>query len=177
MNIEFKEFSQLPVELQNEAIREGEILLQAQLGIAADADRRALTWSGFVLAGATALLSAGFATLDAQPFNYDITIGAFLAGAALLLSAGLSILTVNPREFCLPGSRPGLWLPSRWDCVGTDSEKLQAARLDQAKHLDKFIRSNADTAKGNAGYVRFSIGLAYFTIFASSIVLLLKLVL
>ena len=59
----FETFSDLPDELQLEALREGEMLLQAQLTVATAADQRALTWGGLLLTGASATLGGAFAML------------------------------------------------------------------------------------------------------------------
>ena len=74
--------------------------------------------------------------------------------------------------FCLPGNRPGLWLPEKWDCVGTVRVKIAQSRKEQAIHLDKMICENARSAKSNAILMEWSFKMAFFTVFASGVVLL-----
>lgn len=130
MGNNFDSFSDLPEKLQAEALREGEMLLQAQLSVASAADQRALTWSGLLLTGATAALGGAFALLFNDPPDPALPYLALLFAGALFIAAWLSISTVAPRLFCMPGNRPGLWLPESWDCVGDDGTKLTQARRE-----------------------------------------------
>lgn len=72
MSNKFDSFTDLPERLQVEALREGEMLLQAQLTIASAADQRGLTWGGLLLTGATAAIGAGVALLFKKGPNQDL---------------------------------------------------------------------------------------------------------
>lgn len=76
---------------------------------------------------------------------------------------------MKPKLFCLPGNSPFSWLPSEWDCKGTDAEKIAQARRDQAAQLAKFIRDNASTAASSAGMMKWSFGIAFFSVMAAVI--------
>lgn len=145
------------------------MLLQAQLSIATAADQRGLTWGGLLLTGATAALGGGVALLLKKSADQTLSYLALLLAGGLFISAWLAISTVKPKLFCLPGNTPGSWLPSAWDCFGTDKEKVQKARRDQAAQLDKFIQDNAETAKTSAGRMKWSFGIAVFSVFAAMI--------
>ena len=177
MNTDFDTFRSLPEILQKEAIREGEVRLDAQLKVAGDADRRALAWSAVVLTGASAAIGVGYRSFTSQDFDPDIAYGSVAFAFFLLIAAGLAAKSVAPKEYCFPGNRPGYWLPGEWDCEGTDENKIAQARIDQAKHLDKAIRENAVTAKENAVAMRLSMGIAFFSVGAAGLVLMLKVLL
>lgn len=69
MSKSFDTFSDLPIALQQEALREGERLLDAQFTAAIAADQRALTWAGFLIAAATAALGGGVALFNKNPVD------------------------------------------------------------------------------------------------------------
>lgn len=169
----FDSFLDLPEQLQREALREGELRIQAQLTVAAAADQRALTWAGFVITGATALFAAGFAIIVSAEGDDELTVLALVIGTALLVSAGIAVWSVRPGLFCLPGNRPGLWLPGSWKCVGSPEAKIAQSRLDQAAQLDAHIRENANAAGDRAKLMRTSMGIAFFSIGAAGICLAL----
>lgn len=171
----FETFSDLPDELQLEALREGEMLLQAQLTVATAADQRALTWGGLLLTGASATLGGAFAMLFKKAPDMGLIYLAVLFAAALFIAAWLAISTVAPRLYCMPGNYPDSWLPEHWDCVGDAKSKLQQARRDQAAQLDKFIRENAASAKTRAKRMHGSFGFAFFAVFAAWVCFLLYL--
>ena len=173
MSSSFESFSDLPEFLQLEAIREAEARLSAQLSVAADADKRALSWSGFLLTGASALLATGLGAISSDEFDQTIILGAFLWGGALLVAAWTALSTVKPREFCLPGNRPAHWLPSEWECDGSEAAKVQRARIDQARHLDKMIVDNAKLSKDHALCMHISFFVAQFSVGSAAIIFFL----
>jgi len=173
MRNSFDRFKELPDRLQDEAIREGEKLLEAQLAVATAADQRALTWGGFLLTGATAAFGGGVALFNNGPADPLLGYTAILFGVALLWAAWLSLMPVAPSLFCFPGNRPGLWLPDQWDCTGDESEKIEKARVDQAQQLDKFIRNNMKDAEKRAKEMRRSFQLAFGAVLAAGLFLLI----
>lgn len=172
MSNSFETFKDLPDELQREAIREGEKRLEAQLSVATAADSRALTWSGFLLTAATAALGGGIALINKEKPDLWLAVLAILFAGALLRAAWFSLGTTKPKLFCLPGNRPGLWLPAEWNCSGTDKRKIQNARAEQAEYLDKHIRENAEEAKERAGAIISSFKWARLTVLIGGIALL-----
>lgn len=171
----FDSFSDLPEKLQLEALREGEVQLQAQLSVATAADQRALTWGGLLLTGASASLGGAFAMLFKNAPDMGLIQLALLFAAALFVAAWLAISTVAPKLFCMPGNNPGSWLPENWDCTGDAKSKIRQARRDQAAQLDKFIRENADSAKARAKRMHWSFGISFFAVFAAWVCFLLYL--
>jgi hypothetical protein len=168
LEVKFSRFAELPSDLQREAIREGEELLSAQLDVASDADRRALSWIGFILTAAIAALAAGFTLVTKEPRNFQLGSLALTVGVLLLSAAWLAILSVKPEQFCLPGSDPENWLPSEWDCTGDESEKIGRAYQEQAFLLSIRIKDNMGSAARRAKLLTGSIGTASFAIFAAA---------
>ncbi len=164
MGNSFDKFSDLPEVLQKEALREGEMLLQAQLTVASAADQRALTWGGLLLTGATASLGGAFALMFKTPPQPLITHSALLFAAELFIAAGLAISTVAPKLYCMPGNQPSSWLPDAWECKGDDEAKIAQARREQAAQLDKFIEENTAVARSRAGRMHWSFGMAFFAL-------------
>jgi len=150
MSNSFESFADLPLSLQSEAIREGEKLLDTQFVAATAADQRALTWSGFLIASATAAFGGGIALFKTKPPDIMIGFGALAFSVALLRSAWLAIKTVRPSKFGFPGNQPAFWLPAAWDCLGTSNRMERQARIDQARQLDERIRENAESAAEKA---------------------------
>lgn len=147
MSNNYEAFSELPEELQREALREGELRLHAQLGVATAADQRALTWGGLLVAAATGALGGGLALVSKERPDYILGLLAVFFAVAMMVAAWSALATVQPAKFCLPGNRPVNWLPSDWDCVGSDKRKIQRARIDQAKQMSEHIAENAETAR------------------------------
>lgn len=168
----FDEFGDLPLELQKEALREGEKLLDAQFAAATAADQRALTWAGFLLTGATGALGGGIALFNTQ--KPDVWLGylAIIFAAAILRSAWLALATVRPTLFCLPGNRPAHWLPSEWNCVGSAQAKVKTARKDQARHIDGFIVGNKEASAQRAAKMQRSFSWAFWTASIAGITLI-----
>lgn len=171
MRKNFDTFADLPVSLQKEAIREGEKLLDAQFTSATAADQRNLTWAGFLIAAATAALGGGVALFNNDRPDLVLGYGSIVFGIVMLWPAWTAIKTVRPSKFGFPGNRPGNWLPEEWDCKGTAKEKEQAARTDQARHLDACICDNRDTAEGRAQAMHRSFHWALWTVVIAGVLL------
>lgn len=172
MRKNFDSFNDLPVSLQKEAIREGEMLLDTQFTAATAADQRALTWAGFLIAAATAALGGGVALFNGRHPDLVLGYGSILFGIATLKPAWTAIATVRPSKFGFPGNRPANWLPEEWNCVGTAKDKEQAARTDQARHLDACICDNRDAAEANAKAMHRSFEWALWSVVVAGVVLL-----
>ncbi|MGB3317834.1 MAG: hypothetical protein WA978_04085 [Sphingopyxis granuli] len=147
MSNNYEAFSELPEELQREALREGELRLHAQLAIATAADQRALTWGGLLVAAATGALGGGLALVSKERPDYILGLLAVFFAVAMMVAAWSALATVQPAKFCLPGNRPANWLPSDWDCAGSEKRKIQRARIDQAKQMSDHIAENAEAAR------------------------------
>ena len=179
MSNEFESFSRLPTELQKEAIREGELRLQAQLQVATAADQRALTWGGLLVAAVTGALGGGLALVAKEQPDY--VLGALAIGFALsmLKAAWKALDTVRPGLFCMPGNKPGNWLPENWACTGSTDRKCALARIDQAEQMTRHIGENAKTAGTKAAAMSASFRHAKRTITwaveAIAVVLLIRL--
>jgi hypothetical protein len=168
----FDTFGDLPLALQQEAIREGERLLDAQFTAATAADQRALTWAGFLIAAATAALAGGVALFNKKPVDPLLGYSSIIFAISMLRAAWLAIKTVRPSKFAFPGNHPANWLPHEWDCVGTDQDKLKAASIDQARSLENCICENRDIAASKAGSMRESFQWAVWSVVAAGLLLL-----
>ena len=147
MSNEFEAISSLDESVQQEIIREAEMRLDAQLTVATAADQRALTFGGFLIATATAALGGGIALLTKDKPDFGLAAVAVGFACPILYASWEAIRTTMPKLFCLPGNRPGLWLPDQWESHGIHPPTLPRARIEQAKHLDNAIKQNADGAK------------------------------
>ena len=177
MKSRFEEFCDLPVTLQEEAIREGELRLQSQLSVASDADKRALTWAGFLISAASALVATTFAIARNESLEVGLVIlGAFLS-VLLLSAAWLAVESARPSLFSLPGNSPENWLPSVWDCHGSEEQKRSTARCDQARHIATAISDNKLSAKRRADQMRLSLNLTFFAAFAAVVCMVIYLLL
>lgn len=175
MDRTFDTFGELPEQLQIEALREAELRIQAQLSVAAAADQRALSWGGFLITASIAVLGSGFALFLGSNKHLGLAALALIIGSSLLGAASLALWSVRPGLFCLPGNRPGLWLPHQWDCKGSERRKIIQSRIDQAVQLDKHITENAKIAQRRAFLMLASYNVATFGIFAAATCLLLYL--
>lgn len=161
---DFDEFSKLPVSLQEEAIREGEARLEAQLAVASAADARGIAWGGLLTAAVTASLGGGIALMSATPPDYPLAALAIVLAAALLLASGLAISTVAPEEFDLPGNTPTHWLPPNWDSKGSQGYMEARARRDQAQCLANSVKANSARASVKAKKMKRSFAIAFRSI-------------
>ncbi len=175
MDSPFHEFSKLPIELQREAIREGELRLKSQLEIATAADRRAQTWTGLLITAATAALGAGLALVTKAEPEFLLAFIALAFACGMLRAAHISNTTTEPEEFCLPGNTPSHWLPSQWACKGNEKEKVARALIEQAEALADSIDSNASRAKIRGQKMKASYRIAEAIIMAAGIAVVVAL--
>lgn len=164
MSNNFESFSTLPIELQIEALREGEVRLQAQLEIANAADQRALSWTNLILVTSTASLGGLFALINSQNPNYFLIVIAAVFSTGASFSAWVAITTIQPELFCLPGNMPGSWRPEEWACKGSERKKIEASRREQAEQINSHILENADQAKRRALRIKLSFKIIRITI-------------
>lgn len=162
MSKSYESFKTLPVSLQKEAIREGERRLDAQLVVASASDQRALNWSALLVAAVTASIAGAIAMFSKEePDNLVAMILLLLAGA-LLGAATKAIGTTTPTEFCMPGNKPGSWLPENWEgeCLGAEHEKEAQARMEQAAQMTEHIEQNRQAASVRAKGLKASFNIA-----------------
>lgn len=161
----------LPTELVTEAIREGEIRVQAQLAAAIAADQRALTLAGFQIGAATAAM-AGSAALLVAGRDFIIAGCAIAFSAGLIIAAWLAVSTVRPSGFFFPGNDPENWLPSKW-ISATMADSTAQARMEQASNLSLMIKDNAENAEILAKKVNHSMNITLFVVSTASITLMI----
>jgi hypothetical protein len=176
MDNKFLSFSQLPATLQKEAIREGEMLLNALLAVATAADQRALTWATLLIGGATGSLGGGIALLTKSGPDPLLAGVAILFAGALLLASHWAISTISPSPFCFPGNHPSHWLPEEWNPGSDKGAAIQTARAQQAEQIDDFIKANIDAASRNAEELKRSIKLAFWAVAGAGLALLFILI-
>jgi hypothetical protein len=140
-----------------EVVREGELMMAAQLAAATAADQRGLTWAGFVLTIAIASIGA-CATLAVKGDHLPLAIITGILGVLMAISGFTAILSVRPRRFSIPGNRPENWLPAEWE--KGQKQDLQQARIEQATCLNNQIDDNVALAEGAAGMMHTSMDLA-----------------
>lgn len=156
MSNEYEAISSLPEDVQVEIMREADLRLNAQLTVAIAADQRALTYGGFLIAAATGAIGGGIALLTKEEPDFGFSAIAIIFACGMLYASWEAIHTVMPNLFCLPGNRPGLWLPDQWESHGIHPPTIGRARIEQAKHIDKMIRDNASAAELAAKHMRRS---------------------
>ena len=148
MRNDFDSFSDLPVEMQSEAIREGEERVKAQLVIANNADQRALSWARLHIGSATAAFGACVAFLGKSEADYYLA-SVSLVFSVLIARAGWHALDAakHDRAFNLPGNTPLHWLPDEDDMDEAPEEAVARSRREQARCLADQIEDNANIAE------------------------------
>jgi hypothetical protein len=173
MSNDFDEFAKLPVELQLEAIREGEKRVEAQLQIATSADQRALAWGGLLVAAVTAALGAGIALTTKEKPDYPLAFLAIGFAGFLTWGAWTALSTARPEQYHVPGNRPAHWLPSAWKFTGSSVANMNRARREQAECLQEAIEHNATASAKKAANLLRSYDIAKWTMALGGAALLL----
>lgn len=159
--------------MQREAIREGELRLEAQLQIATAADQRALTWGGLLVAATTAALGGGIALATKDAPDYPLAfLAIFFAGSLTWASWG-ALSTTRPAKFHVPGNLPANWLPDDHQPRAREEVRLKWSRKEQAECLQDAIAANALAAEDRARLMLRSFGIAKWTIAAGGCLLLM----
>lgn len=166
---DFDEFSKLPISLQEEAIREGEARLQAQLAVATAADARALAWGGMLATFITASLGTGLALMSKEEPDYLLATLALLFASVLVAAVAKAFATATPGEFHLPGNIPSFWLPPNWECPESVAAQEGRARRDQAEALAKATTENRLKAAAKASMMRSSFEIAAYAVWGGGI--------
>lgn len=154
-----------------EIVREGEIRLRAQFDAACASDQRAMAWSGFLIATATASLGGG-ATLIFADKQLGVAMVAILFSIALFLATFQSVAAVRPGGFDFPGNEPKNWQREYWRGHGTHSLDIKQARIEQAECLQLQIEENIDWAKLTAGHLRLSMDIAMWSVLMAAILMI-----
>lgn len=117
-------------------------MLAAQLTIATAADQRAMTFAGFMIAAATAVLGGSAAlVLGTSPSWALVTIGGLYA-AALMVAGGFAVWSARPGLFSIPGNEPACWHPDQWRIGSAGPFTLHQARVEQAQTLQSQVGKN-----------------------------------
>ncbi|MGN3974747.1 hypothetical protein [Tsuneonella sp. SYSU-LHT278] len=169
MSNDFASFKDLPADLQREALREGELRLQAQLAVATSADQRALTWAGLVLVAVTGSLGGGVALLGKESPDFGLATFALTFASSMMGAAWRALATVQPGLFCLPGNKPSNWLPEHWDGAGTENRWAVIARTEQAEQMSRHIEENAQRAAHRAREMQASFAIVGNTLYLAAI--------
>jgi hypothetical protein len=123
-------------------LAQGEAHLRGQLQVAADADRRAMTFASIFVTMATAVLGATVAFYNVKSDKAALIggIAAVLCGVA---AAVLCVWTARPQGFHLPGNHPRLWWPVRKNdlvaTIGGETENYQ----DRIDYNDRVLSKNS----------------------------------
>lgn len=143
-----------------EAIRQGELRLQAQLQSALASDARAVG-----LASLQAAASAGLLVAAAQDDISGIgEAAAYISAALLLLGAIAACLALSSVGFGFVGNRPGLWR----ECI-QQKDTFKTCMASSAAQLDKYLILNDETMRKNGKLTNLSVlflGLAPISAFA-----------
>jgi hypothetical protein len=150
----------LPAEVLAEVVREGELMMQAQLQAYLATDQRAFTFAGLMLTAATGSFGAAIALSRLNPPDRPLAEIAAWFAIGLIVSAGVALATAIPRKFCLPGNEPKNWDITHWE---TGKRDLKQALLSQAKILQSQLAKNRKSAKLKGIAQRASFIIAYLT--------------
>lgn len=161
-------------EVLQEAIREGEARLEAQLLIATAADQRALTLAGFQISAGTAALAGGIALMTTGNSNPVLAFIALTFALGVLAASGIALWTVVPRRFKTPGNQPLNWRKEmwRWQDKGFG---IKSARVEQAACLEEHIEANHRNFGQIATLMHLSFYITVGTAISAAIALLIVL--
>ena len=145
----------------DEVVREGEMMLAAQLAMATAADQRALTFSGFLIATGTAALGGTAAMILSTSPSWGLVLlgGGYAVG--LIAAAGLAIWSAKPGLFSIVGNEPASWHPAQWRIGPAGPFSPKQARIEQAENLQSQLSSNAEDLKRNGRYMTLAVSLAF----------------
>jgi hypothetical protein len=150
----------LPQEVLEQIVREGELMMQAQLQTHLATDQRAITFAGLMLTAATASFGAAIALVRVTPPDRALAEIAGWFAVGLIAAAGLALITAFPRKFCLPGNEPKNWRTDHWEPGKRDTKQ---ARHSQVKILQSQITKNRRLAKTKGQIQLASFIIAYIT--------------
>lgn len=155
------ELSTLKIEVLQEVVREGELMLAAQLAVASAADQRAMTLAGLLIAGATASAGGVVAMLLGDSPNWNIALVGSAYAAAAITIAGFALWSARPGRFSFPGNEPASWHPEQWQIGALGPHTIHQARVEQAVNLQSQIKKNQRIQARNALWLRISLLLAF----------------
>nr|WP_295663702.1 hypothetical protein [Polymorphobacter sp.] len=98
------------VEVLMIVVAESEARVLAQLEIAAAADQRSLTFSGFTIAATTAASTGFLYLIETQSQKAWLFVGVLILAFGLLISTGCALYSVWARGYFPPGSKPSNWV-------------------------------------------------------------------
>ena len=145
----------LDLELARTVLRQGELRLQAHLGLAVAADQRAVTLTAMFAATALAALGFGASWIDGPAANVPLGIGAVVAGLAFAGAAGLCVWALRPMTFALAGAQP-----EKWWCDGVEARPLAECLRKESNNYQKRIEHNRRALARNAESIRRALRLA-----------------
>lgn len=144
-------------------VLEGEAKLQAQLSVATASDQRAISFLGFLVGAATAVIGASVALLLSNTPNFALICIAYLYAAALITASSKAVKVFKPKAFSFPGNEPENWLTTQWNFEKNSERSIKHALVEQCYTLNQAIKKNALDMEKNAAYLKQSIDIARWT--------------
>jgi len=157
---EFERFLAFDQDVLEQIVREGELMLEAQLATANAADQRALTYLGYLVATSTASVGAAIALLLTEKRPIGLIAIAFIFAGGLLYAAFKTLNTVTPRAFSFPGNLPENWITTEWNFSTKRGRKIKYALIEQCFTINQAICKNKIDMDTNASTLKKSIGLS-----------------
>ena len=150
------EWSQANSEMAKVILKQGELLLDAQLKIALAADQRSMVSAGICAAFAGAITTAIVANYS-QYRAVDIATSGGVIAVGLLISAALFLFCARPTNFKTVGNEPIKWWEVRND------QNLAVAIGGECENYQRNIESNNALLKNNAWRYWFGVKIAMCT--------------
>ena len=126
--------SQHNLELARAVLRQGELMLDAQLRLTIAAMQRATTMAAILTPAAVAALALA---MNRFPVDADFAAGLAASGATLVVGAGFCVSAIWPARFRVPGNTPRNW----WE-DGVEERPLAECLRRESENYDDDIKSN-----------------------------------
>jgi hypothetical protein len=157
---EFEHLLDFDQDVLQKIVREGETMLEAQLATANAADQRALTYLGYLVATATAVVGAAVALLLSETPRLPLVVIAFAFAGLLLFCAFKALQSVTPKEFSFPGNLPQNWFTADWNFSTEKRRDLPHALVEQCYTLNQAISKNKKDMDQNAAVLKKAISIS-----------------
>ncbi len=164
----FLKFNQAVLE---RIVQEGEAKLQAQLNVATASDQRAISFLGFLVGAATAVIGAAVVVLLSKRPDITLLCIAYLYAAALMFSASKAVKVFKPKAFSFPGNEPQNWVTTQWNFENLKQRTIKHALVEQCYTLNQAIQKNTIDMKENAKYLKQSIDISIYATIAAGFAL------